>query len=59
MLDSLQTGSEEEYSREYAIWRGDPPVLVDRHPSERAHGIIAVSLVEAITADSVSYPADR
>jgi hypothetical protein len=59
LLDSLTACSPEEYDRAYAIWRGDPPVLVDRHPNERAHRIIAGSLVSAILADSARTPPDR
>lgn len=58
MLDSLAVRSPEEYDRAYAIWRGDPPVLVDRHPNERAHRIIAGALVSAVLSDGARTPPD-
>ncbi len=38
----------ETYSRAYAHYRGDPPVLVDGHPNARAHERIAESLERGI-----------
>ena len=39
------------YRQHYALWRGSPPQLVDPHPNEAAHRIIAEQIVAAILAD--------
>jgi hypothetical protein len=48
LLDPLREPSQKEYSQAYYQWRGTPPVLVDPHPNEQAHRIIARELAEAI-----------
>jgi hypothetical protein len=40
----------ELYRRRYAHWRGAPPQMVDPHPNETAHQIIAGEIVAAIRA---------
>jgi hypothetical protein len=53
MLDSLDYGSIEEYKEAYGIWRGNPLQLVDLHPNERVHRIIAEALIETLAIDSI------
>ena len=36
------------FQRFYALWRGDPPILVDHHPNSRTHEIIADEIMQAI-----------
>ena len=45
----------ETYGKEYGHWRGSPPELVDAHPNEKAHAILAqeiLSVIEASKSDS-------
>jgi hypothetical protein len=42
---------EQLYRQRYAHWRGSPPQMVDPHPNEAAHRIIAEQIVAAIRAD--------
>ncbi|HTN44650.1 MAG TPA: hypothetical protein VMN77_12740 [Nitrospiria bacterium] len=51
MLDELPHLDEEAYERTYMHWRGDPPVIVDRHPNEVAYKIIANEIVRRIRED--------
>ena len=48
LLRNLFVVSEENYLKQYAHWRGLPPRIVDRHPNEAAHKIIAAAVVAAI-----------
>jgi len=48
LLKRLPVVNEQNYLRQYAHWRGDPPILVDIHPNEKAHKIIAEEIVEQI-----------
>ena len=48
LLNKLPSVDKHSYQREYNHWRGDPPVLVDGHPNEKAHGIIAEKIVTQI-----------
>jgi len=48
LYNRLATKNEEGYLKEYGQWRGDPPVLVDRHPNGKAYEIIAEVLAETI-----------
>ena len=50
LLTKLPTVDKQSYQREYNHWRGDPPVLVDGHPNEKAHRIIAEKIVTQIVA---------
>lgn len=38
----------EDYQRQFAHWRGSPPVLVDPHPNAEAHRIIARQIARAL-----------
>jgi hypothetical protein len=51
MLDSLEEVSLDTYRSAYAIWRGEPPQLVDLHPNERAHRIIAEALYQTLISE--------
>ena len=48
LLIRLPKLDKQTYQREYNHWRGDPPVLVDGHPNEKAHRIIAEKIVTQI-----------
>ncbi len=50
----LPQPTEQAWAREYRIWRGNPPELVDGHPSIRMHAVIAERLIEAIRALDVN-----
>lgn len=41
--------NEENYYKEYAHWRGNPPQIVDRHPNEIAHKIIANAIFSIVS----------
>ncbi len=51
-LEELTRGlpepNREAWENSYQLWRGDPPQLVDRHPSPRMHAAIAKILARAI-----------
>jgi len=36
------------YQKLYCHWRGDPPVLVDHHPNQHAHALIAEEIIKAL-----------
>lgn len=48
LLSRLDEKTEEEFYKAYAHYRGDPPVLVDRHPNPHAHDIIAEAILKVI-----------
>jgi len=48
LLKRLPTIDKQSYQREYNHWRGDPPSLVDGHPNEKAHRVIAETIVTQI-----------
>lgn len=48
LLRRLPIANMQNYNKAYAHWRGSPPVLVDRHPNETAHKIIAEAIVSEI-----------
>jgi len=48
LLNRLSTIDENSYQKQYSHWRGDPPRLVDGHPNEYAHRIIAETIVSQI-----------
>ncbi len=54
LLGNLAVVDSEHYEREYAIWRGSPPRMVDGHPNEKAHKIIGDQVVNAIKKSSIS-----
>jgi len=45
LINRLPTIDKQSYQRQYNHWRGDPPSLVDGHPNEHAHRIIAELLI--------------
>ena len=45
LLNRLSTIDKQSYQRQYSHWRGDPPSLVDDHPNEHAHRIIAEMII--------------
>lgn len=52
LLYSLPVSSKEAWQREYCFWRGSPPVVVDAHPNQKAHKVIAGVIVSAISEDA-------
>lgn len=48
LLENLSTVDRKSYERQYNHWRGDPLKLVDRHPNEKAHKIIAEEIASQI-----------
>jgi hypothetical protein len=48
LLRRLPVPNHENYLRAYAHWRGNPPKMVDKHPNEVAHRIIADAVVSEI-----------
>ena len=48
LLEKLPVLNEQNYIKEYCRWQGDPPTMVDPHPNEKAHRIIAEEIVEQI-----------
>jgi hypothetical protein len=48
LVDALPRPDQENYDKEYAHWRGDPPEIVDIHPNRAAHRIIANAILEGI-----------
>ena len=44
----LPNANNENYQKEYAHWRGSPPIILDYHPNENAHKIIADAIVPKI-----------
>jgi hypothetical protein len=41
LLEALYVVNHENYMKRYAHWRGVPPRVVDTHPNEKAHQLIA------------------
>lgn len=48
LWNRLANKSSPNFIREYCIWRGEPPRLIDRHPSPHAHALIAEAIVEVL-----------
>jgi hypothetical protein len=48
LLNLLPTQDKQSYQKRYSHWRGDPPSLVDGHPNEYAHRIIAEEIISQI-----------
>jgi len=48
LLRQLPVINEENYLKQYAHWHGSPPAIVDTHPNENAHRIIAEAIVHVI-----------
>lgn len=52
LLKRLPTIDEKSYQRQYNHWRGEPPSLVDSHPNEQAHKIIAEMIISQMVKSS-------
>lgn len=52
----LPEPTEAAYNRLYALWRGEPPVVVDSHPNALAQARIAEALAAAIETHPRSTP---
>lgn len=48
LLNRLPANDEKSFQKQYSHWRGDPPSLVDGHPNEYAHRIIAEKIASQI-----------
>lgn len=48
LVEPLVPQTAAEYERQYMTWRGNPPQLVDWHPNEHAHRLIAEALATRI-----------
>lgn len=48
LLGNLPVVNQESYDKSYAFWRGTPPGIVDQHPNENAHRLIAEAVTRAI-----------
>jgi hypothetical protein len=48
LLEHLPIRDRESYEKSYFHWRGSPKQIVDSHPNENAHRIIAQSIVQQI-----------
>lgn len=48
LIKKLPVPARDNYINTYAHWRGYPPTLVDDHPNQKAHQIIADSIVSTI-----------
>jgi hypothetical protein len=52
LLEHLPVAAQEKYDKAYAFWRGSPPAIVDRHPNENAHRVIADAVAREIGRNS-------
>lgn len=59
LLKHLPVVDEGNYLRQYAHWRGSPPVVVDTHPNENAHRIIAEAIVHKIRDETETQANNR
>jgi hypothetical protein len=48
LLEQLSIVNKDNYEKAYAHWRGSPPMIVDSHPNEKAHQIIADEILSKI-----------
>jgi hypothetical protein len=48
LYSRLRPATRETFLRRYAWWKGDPPVLFDAHPNERAHRVVGEAVAAAI-----------
>jgi len=48
MLERLPTKDTNSYRKHYYHWRGNPPRIVDAHPNEKAHRIIAETIISQL-----------
>ena len=56
LLKALPEITAEAYLARYAHWRDNPPRVVDAHPNEQAHRIIAETIVAHIKQVALSQP---
>jgi hypothetical protein len=59
LLEHLPVADKESYEKSYFHWRGSPPRIVDTHPNEKAHRIIAEAIVQTIQAEAAMQPKER
>jgi hypothetical protein len=59
LLEHLPVVNAQTYFKLYGHWRGSPPVLVDLHPNENAHRIIAEAIVHKIQDRAEMQPNNR
>ncbi len=59
LLEQLPVVNEETYLKQYAHWRGSPPAVVDLHPNENAHTIIADAIVHKIRDHTATQANNR
>jgi hypothetical protein len=50
LIGRLPSATEESYEKSYGFWRGSPPAIVDKHPNETAHRVIADAITREIFA---------
>ena len=48
LYERLEHPTPGDYERAYGIWACTPPRLIDRHPNDRAHAVIADAIVGAL-----------
>jgi hypothetical protein len=48
LISHLSVANQETYEKSYAHWRGSPLRIVDSHPNENAHRIIAEAIMQKI-----------
>lgn len=48
LVQRLAVKTPDEYGRHYFLWRGEPLQLVDLHPSEEAHEVIAEAVADRV-----------
>jgi hypothetical protein len=51
LLEHLPIANQENYEKAYAFWRGSPPKIVDNHPNENAHRLIADAVTRKIRSE--------
>ena len=56
LLKHLPVVNKENYDKKYAHWRGTPAKIVDSHPNESAHRIIADEIVKEIKQKGGTKP---
>ena len=54
LLEHLPVPDKESYERFYFHWRGSPLRIVDPHPNENAHRIIAEAIVQKIQGETAA-----
>lgn len=48
LISRLSSPDRQHWIKQYAHWRGDPPMVVDFHPNPQAHRIIAKEIVSKL-----------